>query len=113
MAEAGKIGLWDAVAIGIGGMVGGGIFAVLGLAVETARGGTPVAFLVAGLVALATAYSYSRLSVTFPGPGGTVEFINQAFGAGTLTGGLNMLLWLIKGTVFGAAAGVTQLTAMS
>jgi len=94
MAEAGKLGLWDAVAIGIGGMVGGGIFAVLGLAVETARGGTPVAFLVAGLVALATAYSYSRLSVTFPGPGGTVEFINQAFGAGTLTGGLNMLLWL-------------------
>ena len=30
----GKLGLWAVVAIGVGGMVGGGIFAVLGLAVE-------------------------------------------------------------------------------
>ena len=36
----GKIGLWAVVAIGIGGMVGGGIFAVLGLAVQLAHGGT-------------------------------------------------------------------------
>ena len=40
-----KIGLIDAIAIGIGGMVGGGIFAVLGLAVSLAKGGTPLAFL--------------------------------------------------------------------
>jgi amino acid transporter len=39
-----KIGYWSVVAIGIGGMIGGGIFAVLGLAVELARGGTPVAY---------------------------------------------------------------------
>ena len=37
---------------GIGGMVGGGIFAVLGLSVDLAHGGAPVAFLIAGLVAL-------------------------------------------------------------
>lgn len=40
----GKIGFWAVVAIGVGGMVGGGIFAVLGLAVQMAHGGTPVAF---------------------------------------------------------------------
>jgi hypothetical protein len=34
------IGLGEAVAIGIGGMVGGGIFAVLGLAVQLSGGGT-------------------------------------------------------------------------
>ena len=45
----GKIGYLSAVAIGIGGMVGGGIFAVLGLAVKLAHGGTPVAFLLAGM----------------------------------------------------------------
>jgi amino acid transporter len=47
-----KIGLKDAISIGIGGMVGGGIFAVLGLAVSLAKGGTPVAFCFAGLIAL-------------------------------------------------------------
>ena len=90
----GKIGYWGIVAIGIGGMVGGGIFAVLGLAVELAHGGTPLAFAIAGLVALITAYAYTKLSVAFPSQGGTVTFLDQAFGSGVLTGGLNVLLWL-------------------
>jgi amino acid transporter len=89
-----SIGYWSVVAIGIGGMVGGGIFAVLGLAVQMAHGGTPVAFALAGMVALVTAYSYAKLSITYPTRGGTVEFLNQAFGPGILTGGLNILLWL-------------------
>jgi amino acid transporter len=88
------IGYWPVFAIGVGGMVGGGIFAVLGLAVELAHGGTPIAFVMAGIVALITSYSYTRLSVTYPSQGGTVEFLNQAFGPGLLTGGLNILLWL-------------------
>jgi len=89
-----RIGYWSAVSIGIGGMVGGGIFAVLGLAVNLSHGGAPIAFTIAGLVALVTAYSYSKLSVTFPSSGGTVEFLNQGFGTGILTGGLNILLWI-------------------
>jgi len=90
----GSMGFLAVVAIGIGGMVGGGIFAVLGLAVQLAHGGTPVAFLLAGIVALLTAYSYTRLSVTFPSQGGTVEFLNQGFGVGVPTGALNILLWI-------------------
>lgn len=89
-----SIGYWSVVSIGIGGMVGGGIFAVLGLAVYLAKGGTPVAFALAGLVALITSYSYARLSTAFPCQGGTVEFLNQAFGSGLIAGGLNILLWL-------------------
>ncbi len=92
--KAAGLGFWEVTAIGVGGMVGGGIFAVLGLAVQLARGGTPLAFLIAGLVALLTAYAYARLSVAFPSQGGTVSFLNRAFGPGTLTGGLNVLLWL-------------------
>lgn len=83
-----------AVAIGIGGMVGGGIFAVLGLAAELGGGGTPVAFAIAGLVALLSAYSYAKLSVAYPSRGGTVAFLNRAYGSGLLTGSLNVLLWL-------------------
>ncbi|WP_336067494.1 APC family permease [Mesoflavibacter sp. CH_XMU1404-2] len=88
-----KIKLKDALSIGIGGMVGGGIFAVLGLAVSLAQGGTPIAFLIAGLLALITSYSYAKLSLTFPERGGTVKFINEGFGKTIFSGGINNLLW--------------------
>jgi len=88
------IGLWEAASIGIGGMIGGGIFAVLGLAVEAARGGTAIAFAIAGLLALITATSYAHLSVRFPSQGGTVSYLDKAFGSGLWTGSLNVLLWL-------------------
>jgi len=90
----GTIGFLAVTSIGIGGMVGGGIFAVLGLAVILAGGGTPVAFGLAGIVAILTAYSYAKLSVRYPSEGGTVTFLNQAFGTGRITGSLNILLWL-------------------
>ena len=83
-----------AVAIGIGGMVGGGIFAVLGVAAEDPGGATPVAFLVAGVVAALTAYSYARLSVQYPSDGGTVTFIDRTFGVSAVTGTVNVILWV-------------------
>ncbi|MGE0329044.1 MAG: amino acid transporter, partial [Polyangiaceae bacterium] len=60
------MGAIGAAAIGVGGMVGGGIFAVLGTAATLAGGGTPVAFAIAGVVALLTAYCYAKLSVAYP-----------------------------------------------
>ncbi|MGA9575054.1 MAG: APC family permease [Lysobacterales bacterium] len=89
-----NLGYWEVTAIGIGGMVGGGIFAVLGLSVELTGGGAPLAFLIAGIVALVTSYSYARLSVTYPSQGGTVSFLDRAFGSGLLTGTANILLWI-------------------
>ncbi|WP_298951650.1 APC family permease [uncultured Nonlabens sp.] len=89
-----QIDLKGAIAIGIGGMVGGGIFAVLGLAISLAKGATPVAFLIAGIIAIFTAYSYSKLSLAYPDTGGTVRFINEGFGKGVISGGLNNLLWI-------------------
>ncbi|WP_430410458.1 APC family permease [Kordia sp.] len=89
-----KISLRDAISIGIGGMVGGGIFAVLGLAVSLAKGGTPVAFLFAGIIALLTAYSYAKLSKKYPENGGTVKFVHHQFGNGVFAGGINNLLWI-------------------
>ena len=92
--EKKTLGYWEVTAIGIGGMVGGGIFAVLGLSVELSGGGAPVAFLIAGIVALVTSYSYAKLSVAFPSQGGTVAFLDRAFGPGLLTGTANILLWI-------------------
>ncbi|MFE8424941.1 MULTISPECIES: APC family permease [Tenacibaculum] len=89
-----KIGLKEAISIGVGGMVGGGIFAILGLAVLLAKGGTPIAFLLAGILALLTSYSYVHLSKKYPDRGGTVKFINQGFGRTIFSGAINNLLWI-------------------
>ncbi len=86
------IGFKEAFSIGVGGMIGGGIFAVLGLSVELSRGAAPLAFLLAGLIALTTAYSYARLSARYPSRGGTIEYLVRAFSPGVLSGGLNILL---------------------
>ncbi|WP_457680180.1 APC family permease [Thermovibrio sp.] len=87
-----KIGFWEAYSIGVGGMIGGGIFAVLGLTILLAKGAAPVAFLFAGLIALLTSYSYAKLSVRFPSEGGTVEFLVQGFGNNFITAYFNTLL---------------------
>ena len=94
MADKDNISLIGAIGIGIGGMVGGGIFAVLGLAISLSKGGTPLAFAIAGFLALVTAYSYAKLSVAYPSSGGTVTFMNKGFGKGVFSGGTNNLLWI-------------------
>lgn len=88
------IGVVGAASIGVGGMVGGGIFAVLGTAVMLAGGGTHIAFAIAGVIALLTAYSYAKLSVAYPNSGGTIVFLDRAFGVDLATGTLNSILWL-------------------
>ena len=112
----GGIGVIGAAAIGVGGMVGGGIFAVLGTAVMLAGGGTPVAFAVAGAVALLTAYSYAKLSVAYPESGGTIVFVDRAFGVDTATGTLNAVLWLsylVTIALYASAFGAYGLTFFS
>ncbi len=89
-----RVTLLGATAIGIGGMVGGGIFAVLGVAASDAGGATPIAFAIAGAVAAVTAYSYSRLSTHLQSAGGTITFVDRAFGVNDLTGALNVVLWV-------------------
>jgi hypothetical protein len=86
------IGAIGAFSIGIGGIVGGGIFATLGIAVDGARGATYLSFLVGGAIALLTAYSYVHLSLTFPGKGGTVTFIEHGFGKGLFGSSMNLML---------------------
>lgn len=93
------VSLWSVtfsiMSIGIGRMVGGGIFAVTGLTVEVTKGAAQVAFLIAGILALLTSYSYLELTLKLPGEGGTVAFLNQAFGDGVAAGAASILLLLI------------------
>ncbi len=48
----GTIGVFGALSIGVGGIVGGGFFATFGITAAGARGGTPIAFLIGGALAL-------------------------------------------------------------
>lgn len=88
------MGLWSAASIGVGAMIGAGLFALIGIVTAITGKYAVLAFLIAGFIALLTTYSVSKLSVTFPSKGGRVEYLNQAFGKGVLSGGLNIIMWV-------------------
>ena len=67
--SAGQIGLVAAVSIGIGGMVGAGIFSILGVVAQAAGNMMWLAFLIGGVVALLSTYSYAKLGAVFPSAG--------------------------------------------
>ena len=92
-APAGHIGLIAAVSIGIGGMVGAGIFSILGVVAHAAGNAMWLAFAIGGVVALLSTYSYAKLGATFPSAGGAVHFLVKSFGDSVLAGGLNLFMW--------------------
>lgn len=95
------MGLWSATSIGVGAMVGAGIFSIFGVATQIAGNAVYISFLIAGSVALLSTYSFAKLGVTYPSAGGPVEFLIKGFGDTVITGGLNILLWTAY--VFGLA----------
>jgi len=74
-----KLGLKEVVAMGVGGMVGGGIFSVLGLAIREAGHAAPVAFALGGVLALLTGHSYAKLGLAFHSDGGSFTYLEHAF----------------------------------
>ncbi|MCB2206990.1 MAG: APC family permease [Bacteroidetes bacterium] len=86
-----SMGLWSATAIGMGAMIGAGIFALVGIAVEIAGAYAYISFIIAGILALLTAYSMSKLAAAFPEKGGSVAFLNEAFGKNIVPGTLNLM----------------------
>lgn len=88
------MGLWSATSIGVGAMIGAGIFALIGIAVQIAGQLAYVSFIIAGIIAGLTSYSVSKLAIKFPSKGGRVEYLNKAFGKGIFAGGLNITIWL-------------------
>lgn len=77
-----KLTLLDGIAMAMGGMIGGGIFAVLGEGVRRAGNATFLAFGLAGLLALLTGLAYSRLTLKFDEPGGSFSFVEELVGGG-------------------------------
>jgi amino acid transporter len=93
VASRDQIGMAAAVSIGIGGMVGAGIFSILGVVAQAAGNAMWLAFAIGGVVALLSTYSYAKLGAVFPSAGGAVHFLVKGFGDGVLAGGLNLFMW--------------------
>ena len=72
--------------LGIGAMVGAGIFALLGEAGAVAGSAVWLSFLLAGIVALLLGYNVVKLGVRYPSSGGLIAYLLEGFGNGRLVG---------------------------
>lgn len=81
-----KLSLSELIALGVGGMVGGGIFSVLGLSALVSGHAAPLAFAFGGVIALLTGYAYVKLGLHFRSDGGSFTYLERAFKQRNLAG---------------------------
>ncbi|WP_420030224.1 APC family permease [Rhodococcus maanshanensis] len=74
------LGVRDSVLIGLGSMIGAGIFAALAPAAQAAGTALPLALAVAGIVAYCNATSSARLAARYPSSGGTYVYGRERLG---------------------------------
>lgn len=101
----GPITTVSATAIGVGGMMGAGLYTLVGLAATTAGVWVPIAFALGGVVASFSVYSYAKLGATYPSRGGAAQFLLRSFGDGVIAGGLNVFQfvgWIIAMALYAA-----------
>jgi amino acid transporter len=84
----------QAAFIGVGAMVGAGIFALLGAAGEVAGAAVWLSFLIAGAVAGLQGYSFAKFGARYPSAGGLLEYVVRGYGDGHITG---VIAWLLLG----------------
>ena len=81
--------------LGVGAMVGAGIFALLGQAGAVAGAAVWISFLLAGGIAALLGYVVVKLGVRYPSKGGFVAYLVEAFGNGRLVGITSWLLYFV------------------
>ena len=98
-AEAKHLSVRQAAFIGVGSMVGAGIFALLGAAGAVAGAAVWVSFLLAGAVAILQGYSFAKLGARYPSSGGLLEYVAKGFGDGHFTGTSAWLIYFVNAIV--------------
>lgn len=88
-----KMGLWQAVSMAVGTMIGASIFSVFGVGAQIAKQNLPEAFLLSGVYALIVAYSYAKLGKKITSNAGPIAFILKGIGDNLITGTLSVLMW--------------------
>ena len=102
MEQKKAFGLWSAVFLGIGSMVGIGIFIVIGEAGAIAGNLVIFTFIIGGIIALLAGYSLAKLALAYPSRGGVIEYLVQEYGEGYFSGALGVLFYLAQ--IIGLAA---------
>ncbi len=74
-----SLGVPELIAIALGGMVGGGIFSILGISVSLVGVFTPLVIVIGGIIASLAAYSYIKLGVYYKDEGATYSFYKRTF----------------------------------
>jgi len=97
-------GLWSAVMLGIGSMVGAGIFIVIGEAGSIAGNIVWISFIFGGIAALLSGYSLAKLALRYPSRGGIVEYLVQGFGEGIFSGSAGVLFYFSQLIALAAVA---------
>ncbi len=103
-----KLGFQPTWAMAVGGMVGGGIFSTAGVVIAIAGSWAWLSFVTAGLVALATAYSYAHLSARYAKSGGAFTFLREVH-ADQVAGSLAWILiagYVLTNAVYAYTFGV-------
>ena len=85
-----------AILLGIGSMVGAGVFALMGVAAGMAGSAIWVSFLAAGVIAGLTGHTFVQLGVRYPSRGGIVEYLMRAYGSGRFSGGCSILFYIAQ-----------------
>ena len=75
-----ELGLLEATTLGVGAMIGAGIFILSGMAAGIAGPAATLSYVLCGLMTLFTALSYSELSSSIPLAGGGYTFVHQGIG---------------------------------
>ena len=99
-----RLSVRQAAFIGVGAMVGAGIFALLGAAGEVAGAAVWLSFLLAGAIAGLQGYSFAKFGARYPSAGGLLEYVVRAFGNGHLTGIIAWLLLAANAIITGMVA---------
>jgi APA family basic amino acid/polyamine antiporter len=96
-----SIGLWSAVAINVGAIIGGGIFVVTGIVAGLAGSALIISMIIAGIIAFFTALGFAELTAWKPMEGSVYAYSKELISpfAGFLSG----WMWIIANTFTGAA----------
>ncbi len=102
-----NLGLFTITMIGVGGMIGAGIFVLTGIAAGVAGPALVLAFILNGLITTLTAMAYAELGSAFPEAGGGYLWVKEAMGGaqGFLAGWMSWFAHVVAGSLYALGFG--------